>query len=62
MNQKIRHHHTNMLSYMAVGTLQLATAAVCKAAHFDGFMNRGHRGTVCSQDIMCTQDHTGGKH
>ena len=55
MNQKIRLYHRDMLSYMAVGTLQLASAAVCKGVHFDGLMNRWLRGTTCSQGMICAQ-------
>ena len=55
MHKKIHHYHTNMLNLMAVGTLQLAFGAVCKGVHFDGLMNRWHRGTMCSQGTVCAQ-------
>ena len=34
---------------------QLAFGAVCKGVHFDGLMNRWHRGTMCSQGTVCAQ-------
>ena len=44
MNQQIRLYHADMLSYTAVGTLQLITSAgVCTGVNFDGLMNRWHR-------------------
>ena len=55
MNKKIHHYRTNMLNFMAVGTLQLAFGAVCKGVHFDGLMSRWHRGTMCNQGIACAQ-------
>ena len=55
MNQKMRLCHTDVLSYMAAGTLQLASAAVCKGVLSDGLINRWNRGTTCSQGMIRAQ-------
>ena len=55
MNQKIRVYHTDMLRYMTVGTLQLASATMCKGVHIDGLINRWHRGTTCSPAMIRAQ-------
>ena len=42
MNQKIRLE-------------ELASAAVCRGVPFVGLMNRWHRGTTCSQGMICAK-------
>ena len=57
MNQNCL-YHTDMLSYMAVGNLQLASAAVCKGVPCDALINRWQGQGMIRTQVGSTELHS----